>query len=154
MTTRRRSLLLVAGIVVAVGAVIAALEFGSAPENGRAGLPAVPVAQSAEPLAIDFEAVDLDGESFRGIDLKGKFVLLDFWAVWCPPCLDAFPKLTELARDLEDEPFELVGIALYSGDHDSVGEFLEAYEVGYKNVVGEEDLAFRYGVIGYPTHEF
>ena len=79
-------------------------------------------------------------------------MLLDFWAVWCAPCLDAFPKLTELARDLEDEPFELVGIALYSGDYEQVREFLEAYEADYPIVVGEEDLAFRYGVIGYPTY--
>lgn len=108
--------------------------------------------EAPQPLAIDFEAVDLEGRPFHGIDLKGRIVLLDFWAVWCAPCLDAFPKLTALARDLEDEPFELVGLALYSGDHEDVRDFLTGYTADYTVVVGADDLAIRYDVIGYPTY--
>ena len=151
----RRVWLLSAAAVLA--GVLIATNFDLRP--GFSSGAATPVALDAldrsaptEPLAIDFAAVDLGGQPFHGIDLKGRIVLLDFWAVWCPPCLDAFPKLTQLALDLEGEPFDLVGIALYSGDYEDVGEFLEAYEAVYLNVVGEEDLAFRYGVIGYPTY--
>jgi thiol-disulfide isomerase/thioredoxin len=145
-------LLLSAAAVLAGVSIATNFDLGPGSSSGTATPVALDASAPTELLAIDFAAVDLDGQPFRGIDLKGRIVLLDFWAVWCPPCLDAFPKLTKLARDLEGEPFELVGIALYSGDHEHVGEFLEAYEAGYMNVVGEEDLAFRYGVIGYPTY--
>ena len=148
----RKILLLSAATVFLVASATAAFGLGYGFASRPGGSTAQEVAEAAEPLAIDFEAVDLEGQPFHGIDLKGRIVLLDFWAVWCAPCLDAFPKLTKLARDLEDEPFELVGIALYSGDYEHVREFLEAYEADYPIVVGEEDLAFRYGVIGYPTY--
>ena len=145
--------LLLSAATILVGFLIAAnVDLGPATSSWVATPVALDASAPTEPLAIDFAAVDLEGRPFHGIDLKGRIVLLDFWAVWCPPCLDAFSKLTELARELEGEPFELVGIALYSGDYKAVGEFLEAYEAGYLNVVGEEDLAFRYGVIGYPTY--
>ena len=148
----RRVLLLSATTVLAGFLIAANVDLGPGTSSGVATPVALDASAPTEPLAIDFAAIGLDGRPFHGIDLKGRIVLLDFWAVWCPPCLDAFPKLTELARELEGEPFELVGIALYSGDYENVDEFLEAYEAGYLNVVGEEDLAFRYGVIGYPTY--
>lgn len=107
---------------------------------------------SMEPTAIDFEAVDLQGRPFRGSDLKGRVVVLDFWAVWCAPCIDAFPKLTRLARNMEDEPFELVGVTVFSGDHDEVRRFLEGHIADYTIVVGDDGLPYRYDVIGYPTY--
>ena len=69
----------------------------------------------AQQLAIDFEAVDLAGNPFRGLDLHGKWVLLDFWAVWCAPCMDAFPKLNGLVGQLDPGEFEIVGMTVYSG---------------------------------------
>lgn len=145
----RKNLVLSVGVVVLIVSVAAAVELGYI-STGGAGRP--DGAATAEPLAIDFDAVDLEGQPFHGIDLKGRIVLLDFWAVWCRPCLEAFPKLTKLAHDLEHEPFDLMGVALYSGDHDDVREFLTEYDADYPMVVGEDDLAFRYGVIGYPTY--
>ena len=108
--------------------------------------------QNGEPSAIDFQAADLDGGSFDGLDLKGNIVLLDFWAVWCKPCLDAFPKLYELKADLADEDFQIVSIASYSGTAGDVKQFLQEYPTNYITVVGDEDLVYRYGVIGYPTY--
>ena len=124
----------------------------SAAQPIRVGEPTGPQPEQSERLAIDFDAVDLNGDAFRGRELRGRIVLLDFWAVWCAPCLDAFPKLTALARELADEPFHIVGVALYSGDHEDVREFLEPYTADYTVVVGDNDLSFRYGVIGYPTY--
>ncbi|MFQ5744097.1 MAG: TlpA disulfide reductase family protein [Acidobacteriota bacterium] len=144
--------ILVIVVIAALMAVRAGLDGRGAGADPQASPPGVAAPVSGDPLAIDFDAVELDGRPFHGRELKGRVVLLDFWAVWCGPCVDAFPKLNHLADDLRYASFELVGVALYSGDHEAVGEFLEEYAIDYKVVVGEEDLAFRYGVIGYPTY--
>jgi peroxiredoxin len=68
--------------------------------------------------AIDFKAVRLDGEVFELSDLKGNYVLLDFWASWCRPCRKNNPKLVKLyeqmsVAEFEDaEGFEIISIAI------------------------------------------
>ncbi len=86
------------------------------------------------------------------MSLKGKTVLLDFWAVWCGPCIAAFPTLKKLNHDLKDRNFEVVGVAVFSGVHEDVRKFVEKYQLDYKIVVGDENLAERFGVIGFPTY--
>jgi len=103
-------------------------------------------------LPIDFQATDLHGVPFHGISLKGKTVLLDFWAVWCPPCIKAFPVLGRLDTDLKGKDFQVLGIAVFSGTVEDVANFVEEYEVTYQVVIGDEDLVEWFGVIGYPTY--
>jgi thiol-disulfide isomerase/thioredoxin len=103
-------------------------------------------------LAVDFDAIDLKGRPFNGKVLKSKIVLLDFWAVWCKPCIAAFPTLRKLNKDFKDKNFEVVGVAVYSGGPEDVSKFLKKHEVDYKMVVGDDDLAIRFGVIGYPSY--
>ena len=103
-------------------------------------------------LAINFQAVDLKGQAFNANSLKGKTVLLDFWAVWCTPCIAAFPTLKKLNQDLKKENFEVVGVAVYSGNYKDVRSFIEKHKLDYKIVVGDDDLVERFGVIGFPTY--
>ncbi len=103
-------------------------------------------------LAIDFQATRLDGTLFNGSDLEGHVVLLDFWAVWCRPCIEAFPKLNHLARELADRDVEIIGIAVHSGSPEEVADFLEGHDIQYRVVVADEDLVYRLDVIGYPTY--
>ncbi len=103
-------------------------------------------------LAIDFRATRLDGTLFNGSDLEGHVVLLDFWAVWCRPCIEAFPKLNHFARELAEGDVEIIGIAVHSGSPDEVADFLEGHDIQYPVVVAHEDLVYRLDVIGYPTY--
>ena len=103
-------------------------------------------------FAIDFDAVDLQGKPFKGLSLKGKIVFLDFWAVWCGPCIEAFPKMKKLNSDFKANEFEVVGVAVYSGTVEDVKQVVEKYELDYRIVVGDEDLVERFGVIGVPTY--
>lgn len=105
-----------------------------------------------EKLAIDFEATTLEGRVFDGSQLKGHVVLLDFWAVWCPPCITAMPTLSRLDGDLGERGFDVVGIAVYSGEPKDVAQFIEDKETTYTVVVGDEDLTERFEVIGFPTY--
>lgn len=98
------------------------------------------------------QAIDLDGKPFDGSALEGKIVLLDFWAVWCGPCLTAFPDLIRLNREYRDSNFEVIGIAAYSGTTDDVRAVVDRYGVDYTIIMGEADLIAKFRVVGMPTY--
>ncbi len=102
--------------------------------------------------ALDFQTINLKGQPFRGVDLKGKIVLLDFWAVWCHPCIKAFPVLSRLQRELRPLGLETLGIAVHSGTYEDVRKFLKKHPVDFPVVVGDEDLLDNFGVIGFPHY--
>jgi len=52
--------------------------------------------------AVDFEAVTLNGDSLRLSDFRGRVVIVDFWATWCPPCREQLPLLAALEKQVED----------------------------------------------------
>jgi thiol-disulfide isomerase/thioredoxin len=109
-------------------------------------------ASDANAVVVDFEAEDLEGQPFEGRSLKGKTLVLDFWAVWCLPCLEAMPALNRLSQDFEEKELQVVGIAVYSGSSQDVRKFLEKREVDYKILVGAEDILEKFEVIGFPTY--
>lgn len=78
--------------------------------------------RARENLAPDFSMVTLDGRYLTPADFAGRAVLLDFWGTWCPPCREASPALGRLAKRLEGDPFELVGVS-----NDSTRDVLERY---------------------------
>jgi thiol-disulfide isomerase/thioredoxin len=54
---------------------------------------------------------DVAGEPYSLQDLKGKYVLVDFWASWCPPCREENPRLVAIYQDFKDKNFEILGVS-------------------------------------------
>ena len=95
-------------------AFTALLVFMLAAAQPDAGSPAAPPddrAAVAEALAA-FAARDLLGRTWTPENLRGRVVLIDFWATWCAPCLAEFPRLKALHAALPRDAFEIVGVSL------------------------------------------
>ena len=81
--------------------------------------------------------------------LKGKYVLLDFWAESCIPCIAEFPKLKELYAKTDRAKFEIIGI-VGNSTHNGIKRLIEKHEVPWPQILSDE-IVKKYGVKSYPT---
>ena len=111
-------LALVSGLlgIPAIAAESKLVELASA-----AGMEAYPVPLKAPP----FRLPALNGDARTQADYRGRVVLLNFWASWCPPCRDEFPSLLRLQAAMAKEPFTVLAVAVRDGDA-AVADFLAA----------------------------
>lgn len=103
---------------------------GARPDNGNAQAPdGAPQARPAMELegkqAPEIALDQLDGGKFKLSDLKGKVVIVDFWATWCGPCVAAMPVLLKVAKEYEAKGVVLVG-ANQGEDKETVQKFIDA----------------------------
>ena len=86
------------------------------------------------PIAVDFTLQATDKTTFSLSDYKGKFVLVNFWAHWCGPCVKEFPAMENLYQSLKQDNFEIVAIHVGPAQG-RVKPFLEKQQVNFKVVV-------------------
>lgn len=82
-----------------------------------------------------------DGDEQKIKDLKGKVIVLDFWATYCPPCLQEIPHLNDLQAKYKDQGFEIIGLHV-GGEEDRprVPSFAERLKINYTLATPEDDL--------------
>jgi peroxiredoxin len=106
-------------------------------------------------IAPDFTLETLSGESVTLSELKGKKVILNFWATWCPPCKEEMPHLQEYyEKNADKENVEIVAVNLtYSdGSKETVQQFIDSYELTFPTLLMEEEgLDTTYEVLTIPS---
>jgi thiol-disulfide isomerase/thioredoxin len=105
-------------------------------------------------LAPDFTLKTLDGQEIALSQLKGKVVLLDFWATWCGPCRESIPHLIQLYKTYRENGFEMIGMSLDKGDADVVRNFAKSMDIPYPIVIAPEEVVRNYRVTSIPTTFF
>ncbi|MBU1027161.1 MAG: TlpA family protein disulfide reductase [Candidatus Margulisbacteria bacterium] len=101
--------------------------------------------------AIDFSLNDISDEAHSLSDYKGKWVLLNFWASWCPPCRAEMPSMQKMYDQSDKEIFELLAVNV--GQQPSVvTDFLEGKGYGFPVLLDENGrIAAQYGLRAFPT---
>jgi thiol-disulfide isomerase/thioredoxin len=94
--------------------------------------------QKAIESASNVQITKLDGGAFKLSDYRGKVLVVDFWATYCPPCVRQVPQLAELSKKYRDKGLEVIGLTADDrADQEQVVEFLKKagadYIVGYDN---------------------
>ena len=105
-----------------------------------------------QPLELSFTTVD--GKKFDLADLRGKVVLVDFWATWCPPCVEEAPQLVEVYEKFKDRGFEIVGISL-DNNKSALEKFTAEYGMTWPQFFDgqgwDNELAQRFKIQSVPT---
>ena len=112
---------------------------------------AVALACSGVAAAADgFTLTDTDGKSHALSGYRGKWVIVNFWATWCPPCLEEIPDLVAIKDERKD--VQVIGVAMEFEDAKQVTQFAAGMFVNYPIVLGDRKTAESIGnVEGLPT---
>jgi thiol-disulfide isomerase/thioredoxin len=106
----------------------------------------------SKPLDLKFKA--LDGRDVDLGKLRGRVVLLDFWATWCGPCMAGIPRVAETYGKFRDKGFEVIGISL-DDDEQALKRVLKAKKIPWPQFFDgrgwENAIARRFGIDGIPT---
>jgi thiol-disulfide isomerase/thioredoxin len=116
------------------------------------------VSTAEKPILAQIEGQTLTGTSYNIQQMRGKIVLVDFWATWCPPCVRSIPDLQDLYKKYKTDGFEIVGVSL---DRDvlDLQNFVEAQKLQWTQLKPPtilsdtgfmNPLALRYSVNAIP----
>jgi cytochrome c biogenesis protein CcmG/thiol:disulfide interchange protein DsbE len=98
-------------------------------------------------IAPEFVLYTFDGNNLKMSDYRGKIVILDFWATWCPPCRKGIPDLIELQNEFKED-LVIIGISLdQPSTIGSLKSFIQEYGINYSIVFGTMEVAMAYGNI-------
>ncbi|MBI3583863.1 MAG: TlpA family protein disulfide reductase [Nitrospinae bacterium] len=101
-----------------------------------------------------FALTDLNKKTVNLAHYKGKKVILNFWATWCPPCVNEMPLLQEVYNNRRGEGIEIIGIN-YNEDYDRVKKFISEKGVTFTILIDSDlKVSMDYGVIGLPVTFF
>ena len=102
--------------------------------------------------APDFQLPSLDGAKVKLSDFRGKAVLLNFWATWCPPCKVEMPWFADLLKEYGKDGLVILGVAMDDSEPDKIAQFASEMGVNYPILLGTDQVSDDYGNVQYlPT---
>ena len=105
-------------------------------------------------LAPDFEIATLLGDTIQLSDLRGKVVMIEFWASWCPPCREEAPNIAKVYNEYSSKPVEFIGIDVWD-QSDRALEFVEEFSIDYPTGTDSTgEILVNYGIRGIPEKYF
>jgi peroxiredoxin len=101
--------------------------------------------------APDFELIDTDGNTHRLSDYRGKTVIINFWATWCPPCREEIPSMNRAYEVLADENVEILAINMGENE-DTIFIFTADYPADFPLLLDQDGAVIaEWPVKGLPT---
>jgi len=106
-----------------------------------------------EGKAPDFTLTDMSGKKVTLSALRGKVVLVEFWATWCPPCRDAVPEMNKVYEKYKNKNVQVLAIAVDQGGNVSskLNSFVKEHGVNYPVLIDDKKVNVSYGVASVPV---
>ena len=104
--------------------------------------------------ALDFKLKDINGKEVSLSDFKGKNVLINFWATWCPPCKAEMPDLEKLYEENKNSDLVILAVNL-SEDKETIKSFMDKNNYNFHVLMDSNgDVAIKYDIASIPTSFF
>jgi peroxiredoxin len=104
--------------------------------------------------APDFTLESLDGRRISLHDLRGKVVLVNFWATWCAPCRVEMPWLMDFSTRYRSQGLEVIGVSVDDGNPEKVRKFVQDMRVNYSIVLQDDKVVIAYGGVRFLPQTF
>ncbi len=145
----KRNALLFVVLVIAVLAMLASGKYMDRVRN-RGPLKLVGNVQGVP--APDFTLASLDGNKVTLSEFRGKAILLNFWATWCPPCKVEMPWFEDLQKQYASQGLVVLGVAMDDSEPATIAKFASQLGVNYQVLLGTNKVSDDYGDVQYlPT---
>jgi len=101
--------------------------------------------------APNFSFPGLDAKMVSLANYKGKVVLLNIWATWCPPCVEEMPSMEKLYKELKGENFEILAVSIDASGAKDVAPFMQKYKLSFPALLNPKGtIKALYGAVGIP----
>lgn len=115
-----------------------------ASNSKSANMPVAENTKKATAHAPEFSLKDMDGNQVKLSDYKGKVVILDFWATWCPPCVKEIPHFNDLSKKYGEDGLVVLGVSVDRGGVDAVKKFKKKNTIDYTVVFSDAPTQSKY----------
>jgi thiol-disulfide isomerase/thioredoxin len=147
-TTGRIIATVVVGVMVATIGYTLLTGHSDIKTESKLVLPGTPVSDPGSQIAPpDYDVQTIDGRTIKLSDYRGKVLVMDFWATWCPPCRQETPQLARIAREHQARGVEVIGMHIDDRGRstpEAIRKFINDYGINYTVGMATDDMFTSY----------